>query len=61
MKRFEDTFRGIKYVVSLEMLSPTQMKFKGKIGESTYPRPRNGVIYYQSGTTFPLNMVFTKQ
>ncbi|SDM33961.1 DUF6705 family protein [Chryseobacterium taihuense] len=58
---FKDTFRGTTYEVSLAMISPTQMKFKGKIGEGTYPRPRNGVIYYQSGTTFPLNMVFTKQ
>gem|GEM_PF-2426103 len=58
---FEDTFRGTNYEVSLEMLSPTQMKFKGKIGEGTYPRPRNGTINYLSGTTFPLNMIFTKQ
>jgi len=58
---FKDTFRGISYMVSLEMLSPTQMKFKGRMGEGTYPRPRNGTINYLSGTTFPLNMIFTKQ
>lgn len=43
------------------MLSPTQMKFKGRMGEGTYQRPRNGIKYYKSGTTFPLNMVFIKQ
>lgn len=58
---FQDVFRGISYEVSLEMLSSTQMKFTGKIGENTYHRPRAGTIYYQSGTTFPLNMVFTRQ
>lgn len=58
---FQDVFRDISYIVSLEILSPTQMKFKGRIGEGTYRRPRNGIIYYKSGTTFPLNMVFTKQ
>lgn len=58
---FRDIFRDISYIVSLEMLSPTQMKFKGRMGEGTYRRPRNGIIYYKSGTTFPLDMVFTKQ
>ena len=58
---FEDIFRNISYEVKLEKLSPTQMKFMGKTGENTYYRPRTGTIYYQSGTTFPLDMVFTKQ
>ncbi|WP_143885288.1 DUF6705 family protein [Chryseobacterium binzhouense] len=58
---FQDVFRGTSYEVKLEKLSPTQMKFTGKIGENTYPRPRTGTIYYQSGTTFPLDMIFTKQ
>ncbi|SDM33906.1 DUF6705 family protein [Chryseobacterium taihuense] len=58
---FQDIFRGISYEVKLEKLSSTQMKFTGKIGENTYYRPRTGTIYYQSGTTFPLDMIFTKQ
>ena len=58
---FNDVYRGTNYEVSLEILSPTQMKFKGRIWEGTYDRPRSGIKYYMSGTTFPLNMVFTKQ
>ncbi|WP_143884783.1 DUF6705 family protein [Chryseobacterium binzhouense] len=58
---FQDKFRDISYEVILEKLSPTQLKFTGKIGENTYDRPRTGTVYYQLGTTFPLDMVFTKQ
>ncbi|SDM33863.1 DUF6705 family protein [Chryseobacterium taihuense] len=58
---FKDVYRGTSYEVTLEKLSSTQLKFTGKIGENTYDHSRTGTIYYQSGTTFPLDMVFTKQ
>jgi hypothetical protein len=58
---FTDVNKNKSYEVWLEMMSPTQFKFHGKIGESTYYRPKTGTIYYPAGTTFPLEMVFNKQ
>ncbi|MXS70986.1 hypothetical protein GSF70_07130 [Flavobacteriaceae bacterium W22] len=47
--------------VVLEILSPTQMKFKGKIDQhSSYVSPTKPRTLY-TGSTFPLDMVFTKQ
>ncbi|MCX8525297.1 hypothetical protein OF897_15370 [Chryseobacterium formosus] len=47
--------------VGLEILSPTQMKFDGDIDQhSSYINGDKQRTLY-SGSTFPLNMVFTKQ
>ncbi|MCX8526234.1 hypothetical protein OF897_20160 [Chryseobacterium formosus] len=47
--------------VGLEILSPTQMKFRGKIDQhSSYVSPKRPRTLY-TGSTFPLDMVFTKQ
>lgn len=58
---FEDVYKDKRYSVSLELLSPTQMKFHGKEDETTYIRPRNGTKYYSTSSTFPLEMTFIKQ
>ncbi|MCX8525298.1 hypothetical protein OF897_15375 [Chryseobacterium formosus] len=47
--------------VDLEMLSPTQMKFNGEIEQhSSYVNGNKQKTLY-SGSTFPLEMVFTKR
>lgn len=47
--------------VGLEILSPTQMKFTGEIDQhSSYVSPTKPRTLY-TGSTFPLDMVFTKQ
>ncbi|MGI9652460.1 DUF6705 family protein [Chryseobacterium sp. RLHN22] len=58
---FVDRNKEKRITVSLEMLSPTQMKFIGKIPQhSSYVNPKKPRTLYL-GSTFPLNMVFTKQ
>jgi hypothetical protein len=57
---FQDIKKDKSFVVSLEKLSPTQMKFTGKVGEGTYHIGRTPTTVYL-GSTFPLEMVFTKQ
>ncbi|KIC62121.1 DUF6705 family protein [Chryseobacterium taiwanense] len=57
---FEDVKKEKNFSVKLETLSPTQMKFTGKVGEGTYHIGRTLTNVYL-GSTFPLEMVFTKQ
>ncbi|SMP07545.1 DUF6705 family protein [Chryseobacterium profundimaris] len=57
---FQDIKKDKSFVVSLEKLSPTQMKFTGKVGEGTYQIGRTPTTVYL-GSTFPLEMFFTKQ
>lgn len=59
---FEDVEKNKSLIVGLEILSPTQLKFEGEIGGESYHFPRAGqTATYYSGSTFPLEMVFTKQ
>ncbi|MXS70987.1 hypothetical protein GSF70_07135 [Flavobacteriaceae bacterium W22] len=58
---FIDVKKEKMYTVMLEKLSPTQMKFRGKIDQhSSYINGDKQRTLY-SGSTFPLQMVFTKQ
>jgi hypothetical protein len=57
---FQDVKKEKSFVVELEMLSPTQMKFSGEVGEGTYHIGRTPTTVYL-GSTFPLEIVFTKQ
>ncbi|WP_439480235.1 DUF6705 family protein [Chryseobacterium aquaticum] len=57
---FKDVKKEKYFIVGLEKLSPTQMKFTGKVGEGTYLIGRTPTTVYL-GSTFPLEMVFTKQ
>lgn len=58
---FVDVKKKKMISVSLEMLTPTQIKFEGKIGQhSSYVNPKKPRTLYM-GSTFPLDMVFTKQ
>lgn len=57
---FKDVPKNKDYEVKLEMLSPTQMKFTGKMGQYSIiagkiPKTVHG------GYSFPLDMTFTKQ
>ncbi len=58
---FIDVKKEKMITVMLEKLSPTQMKFKGKIDQhnSYINGDKQRTLY--SGSTFPLDMVFTKQ
>lgn len=58
---FQDIAKNKSYEVNLKLLSPTQLKFKGKEGENTYFRPKTGTIVYSTDSTFPLEMIFIKQ
>jgi len=58
---FKDVKKEKMISVSLEKLSPIQMKFTGKIGQhSSYVSKAKPRTLY-TGSTFPLEMVFTKQ
>ncbi|CAD7802162.1 hypothetical protein CHRY9390_00888 [Chryseobacterium aquaeductus] len=57
---FKDVKKEKNFSVKLEKLSPTQMKFTGKVFEGTYQIGRTPTTVYL-GSTFPLEMVFTKQ
>ena len=58
---FIDVKKEKMITVELEILSPTQMKFKGEIDQhSSYVSPTKPRTLY-TGSTFPLDMVFTKQ
>ena len=58
---FIDVKKEKMITVILEKLSPTQMKFRGKIDQhSSYVNPAKPRTLY-TGSTFPLDMVFTKQ
>jgi len=57
---FKDVKKNKSFIVSLEKISSTQMKFSGKVGEGTYIIGRTPTAVYL-GSTFPLEMVFTKQ
>ncbi|CAD7802176.1 hypothetical protein CHRY9390_00890 [Chryseobacterium aquaeductus] len=57
---FKDVAKDKNFSVKLEKLSSTQMKFTGKVFEGTYQIGRTPTTVYL-GSTFPLEMVFTKQ
>jgi hypothetical protein len=57
---FKDVNKDKNFIVGLEKLSPTQMKFSGEVGEGTYHVGRTPTTVYL-GSTFPLEMVFVKQ
>jgi len=57
---FKDVKKEKSFIVVLKKLSTTQMKFTGKVGEGTYQIGRTPTTVYL-GSTFPLEMVFTKQ
>ncbi len=58
---FIDVKKEKMITVMLEKLSPTQMKFRGKIDQhSSYVSPTKPRTLY-TGSTFPLDMIFTKQ
>ncbi len=60
---FNDYLKGgVKFDAILEKLSPTQMKFKAKLSADAYTEPNPGeIVYYGTGSTFPLDVVLTKQ
>lgn len=59
---FEDVKKNKSVSVTLKLLSSTQMKFEGKIDDENYFFPRSGqTATYYAGSTFPLEMIFTKQ
>ncbi|NRS93301.1 DUF6705 family protein [Frigoriflavimonas asaccharolytica] len=57
---FKDIPKNKSYEVKLTSLSPTQFKFQGKMGESSIIKTSTPTIVY-GGSTFPLEMIFTKQ
>lgn len=58
---FMDRKKEKMITVELAILSPTQMKFTGEIDQhSSYVSPTKPRALY-TGSTFPLDMVFTKQ
>jgi hypothetical protein len=59
--RFEDYKKKKDYQVILQKLSPTQMKFEGKMHEGSIIVPQNGTVMIPPGHTFPLDMILTKQ
>ncbi|WP_312392004.1 DUF6705 family protein [Chryseobacterium sp.] len=57
---FKDYLKNKNYDVWLELISPTQMKFHGK-EDTDITKYRRGTHTIYPGTTFPLEMTFTKQ
>lgn len=57
---FYDYLKHKDYEVSLELISPTQMKFHGR-EDTDITQYSRGTHTIYPGTTFPLEMTFTKQ
>lgn len=58
---FIDAIKEKMISVTLEKLSPTQMKFEGEIDQHSSYVTANKPRTLYLGSTFPLDMVFTKQ
>lgn len=59
---FKDALKKKYYKVKLEKLSPSQMKFTASMDENSILPPNPGeVVIIPGGTSFPPNMIFTKQ
>lgn len=58
---FYDYKKKKDYKVILKKLSPTQMKFEGKMHEGSITVPQNGTVMIPAGHSFPLEMILTKQ
>lgn len=59
---FKDPPKKKYYNVLLEKISPTQMKFTASMDENSIRTPNPGeVVIIPGGTSFPPEMVFTKQ
>ncbi|QQV03225.1 MULTISPECIES: DUF6705 family protein [Chryseobacterium] len=58
---FEDPPKKKTYNVLLKKISTTQMKFTASMDENSIILPKNGTVIIPGGTSFPPEMIFTKQ